>query len=164
MPGVLFFRRSDHFDHERFLTGDTVSWGNDAKNPDSLGITGSAGHARRPAAAALPRLLDGVPARLRLQDGRERKYAFDEHRAPTRSGTTTCCMTRCRAVRGAQAPLREAPLPRGQCSPGSALEVFEKMAFEDAVKAAASECGKPIRTDGWYEPIPSEPPPQEAAR
>jgi hypothetical protein len=51
------------------------------------------------------------------------------------------------------------------CSPGSALEVFEKMAFEDAVKAAASECGKPIRTDGWYEPSPkASAPRQEAAR
>ena len=45
------------------------------------------------------------------------------------------------------------------------LEVFEKMAFEDAVKAAASECGKPIRTDGWYEPNPkASAPQQEAAR
>jgi hypothetical protein len=49
------------------------------------------------------------------------------------------------------------------CSPGSVLEVFEKMAFEDAVKAAASECGKPIRTDGWYEPRPT-PTPQEVGR
>jgi hypothetical protein len=37
------------------------------------------------------------------------------------------------------------------------------MAFEDAVKAAASECGKPIRTDGWYEPRPT-PTPQEVGR
>ncbi len=40
MPSVMFFRRADHFDHERFLTGDSVPWGNDAKKPDSLGITG----------------------------------------------------------------------------------------------------------------------------
>jgi len=40
MPSVLFFRRADHFDHERFLTGDSIPWGNDGKTADSLGIVG----------------------------------------------------------------------------------------------------------------------------
>ena len=47
------------------------------------------------------------------------------------------------------------------CSPGSELQVFERMEFADAVAAASAECGKPVNTQGWYEPNPK---PQEAAR
>jgi hypothetical protein len=47
------------------------------------------------------------------------------------------------------------------CSPGSELQVFERMEFADAVAAASAECGKPVNTQGWYEPNVK---PQEAAR
>jgi len=51
------------------------------------------------------------------------------------------------------------------CSPGSELQVFERMEFADAVAAASAECGKPVNTQGWYEPNPKPAPtPQEAAR
>ena len=84
MPGVMFFRRSDHFDHERFLTGDTISWGNDAKNPDSLGITGSARSCSSPCGCSLPRLLTVYLLGCDFKMDADRKYAFDEHRAPER--------------------------------------------------------------------------------
>ena len=167
MPGVLFFRRSDHFDHERFLTGDTVSWGNDAKNPDSLGITG-----KRSVMLVALRLLHYLGFSTVYLLGcdfkmdPERKYAFDEHRAANAIRHNNVLYDSLSRRFEALKPHFEKHRFRVvNCSPGSALEVFEKMAFEDAVKAAASECGKPIRTDGWYEPNPkASAPQQEAAR
>ena len=96
----------------------------------------------------------------------ERKYAFDEHRAANAIRHNNVLYDSLSRRFEALKPHFEKHRFRVvNCSPGSALEVFEKMAFEDAVKAAASECGKPIRTDGWYEPNPkASAPPQEAAR
>ncbi|MCC6285060.1 MAG: hypothetical protein IT439_07115 [Phycisphaerales bacterium] len=51
------------------------------------------------------------------------------------------------------------------CSPGSELQAFDRMDFDAAVKAASAECGKPVSTQGWYEPNPKPTvAAQEAAR
>jgi len=154
MPSVLFYRRSNHFDHERFLTGDSVPWGNDGNQADTLGIKG-----KRSVMLAAMRLLYHLGFRtvyllgcdFKMAD--DRRYAFDEARAPNvirYNNTLYESLTK----------RFEALLPHFEqhkfrvvnCSPGSALSVFERMTYEDAIKQAASECSKPITTTGWYTP------------
>jgi hypothetical protein len=85
MPSVLFFRRSDHFDHERFLTGDTSRGATTPSTP-----TRWASPASGASCSSALRLLHylgfshGVPARVRLQDGRRPQVRLREHRARQR--------------------------------------------------------------------------------
>lgn len=168
MPSVLFFRRADHFDHERFLTGDSIPWGNDGKTPDSLGIVG-----KRSVMLVALRLLHylgfGTVYLLGcdFKMAPDRKYAFEEHRAPN-------AIRHNNVLYDSLARRFEALRPHFEkhrfrvinCSPGSELRAFERMDYEKAVAAASAECGKRVRTEGWYEPNPepAKPPAQEAAR
>jgi len=156
MPGVLFFRRSDHFDHQRFLTGDTVPWDNGGKHVDSLGIVG-----KRSVMLVALRLLHHLGFSTVYLLGcdfkmaEDRKYAFAEHRAGA-------AIRHNNVLYDALARRFEALKPHFEkhrfrvvnCSPGSELAVFERMAFADAVAAASAECGKLVNTAGWYEPNP----------
>lgn len=163
MPSVLFFRRADHFDHERFLTGDSIPWGNGSRSADSLGIVG-----KRSVMLVALRLLHhlgfgtvyllGCDFRM----DHDRKYAFAERRAANAIRHNNVLYDALARRFDALRPHFEKHRFRVvNCSPGSALEVFERMPFEDAVKAASAECGGPIRTEGWYEPNPTS---QEPAR
>lgn len=154
MPGVLFYRRGNHFDHERFLTGDTVPWGNDGKQADSLGIKGM-----RSVMLAALRLLHHLGFRTVYLLGcdfamaDDRKYAFDETREAS-------AIRHNNALYDALSRRFEALLPHFEqhrfrvvnCSPGSALSVFERMSYEDAIAAASAECSKPVNSQGWYTP------------
>ena len=155
MPSVLFFRRSNHFDHERFLTGDTVPWGNDPKSTDSLGIKG-----KRSVMLVALRLLHhlgfgtvyllGCDFRMAA----DHKYAFDETRE-------AAAIRHNNVLYDSLSRRFEALLPHFEkhrfrvvnCSPGSGLGVFERMTYEDAIAAASTECSKPINTQGWYTPV-----------
>lgn len=168
MPGVLFFRRADHFDHERFLTGDSIAWGNDGRTADSLGIVG-----KRSVMLVALRLLHylgfgtvyllGCDFRM----APDRRYAFDEHRSRD-------AIRHNNALYDALARRFEALRPHFDqhkfrvvnCSPGSQLRAFETMTYEDAVAAASAECAKRISSQGWYEPnpAPEKTPSKEAAR
>ena len=165
MPAVLFFRRADHFDHERFLTGDSIPWGNDSKHPDSLGITG-----KRSVMLVAFRLLHHLGFGTVYLLGcdfkmdRDRKYAFAEHRA-------TNAIRHNNVLYDSLSRRFEALRPHFErhkfrvvnCSPGSALDVFDRMDFAGAVAKAGAECGKPVNTQGWYEPNPVEPAKAEPA-
>ena len=154
MPSVLFYRRGNHFDHQRFLTGDTVPWGNEGKHADSLGIKG-----KRSVMLAALRLLHHLGFRTVYLLGcdfkmaKDRKYAFDETRE-------AAAIRHNNALYDALSRRFEALLPHFEkhkfrvvnCSPGSALSVFERMGYEDAIAAASAECAKPVRTQGWYTP------------
>jgi len=154
MPSVLFYRRSNHFDHERFLTGDTVPWGNDAKQADSLGIKGM-----RSVMLAALRLLHHLGFRTVYLLGcdfamtDDKKYAFEETREAS-------AIRHNNALYDALSRRFEALLPHFEqhrfrvvnASPGSALGVFERMSYEDAVAAASGECAKPVNSQGWYTP------------
>jgi hypothetical protein len=167
MPGVLFFRRADHFDHERFLTGDSIAWGNDAKHPDSLGITG-----KRSVMLVALRLLHylGFSTVYLLgcdfKMAEDRKYAFAEHRAANAIRHNNVLYDSLARRFDALRPHFEKHRFRVvNCSPDSDLAVFDRMQFADAVKAASAECGKAVNTQGWYEPNPTaQSKPQEAAR
>jgi len=155
MPSVLFFRRSNHFDHERFLTGDTVPWGNDPKSTDSLGIKG-----KRSVMLVALRLLHHLGFRTVYLLGCDfrmaanHKYAFDETRE-------AAAIKHNNVLYDSLSRRFEALLPHFEkhrfrvvnCSPGSGLGVFERMTYEDAIAAASAECSKPINTQGWYTPV-----------
>ena len=155
MPSVLFFRRSNHFDHERFLTGDTVPWGNDPKSTDSLGIKG-----KRSVMLVALRLLHHLGFRTVYLLGcdfrmaADHKYAFDETRE-------AAAIKHNNVLYDSLSRRFEALLPHFEknrfrvvnCSPGSALSVFERMSYEDAIATASAECSKPINTQGWYTPV-----------
>ena len=155
MPSVLFFRRSNHFDHERFLTGDTVPWGNDPKSTDSLGIKG-----KRSVMLVALRLLHHLGFRTVYLLGcdfrmaADHKYAFDETRE-------AAAIRHNNVLYDSLSRRFEALLPHFEkhrfrvvnCSPGSGLGVFERMSYEEAIAAASAECSKPINTQGWYTPV-----------
>ena len=155
MPSVLFFRRSNHFDHERFLTGDTVPWGNDPKSTDSLGIKG-----KRSVMLVALRLLHHLGFRTVYLLGCDfrmavdHKYAFDETRE-------AAAIRHNNVLYDSLSRRFQALLPHFEkhrfrvvnCSPGSGLGVFDRMSYEEAIAAASAECSKPINTQGWYTPI-----------
>ncbi len=174
MPSVLFFRRADHFDHERFLTGDSVPWGNDAKHPDSLGIIG-----KRSVMLVALRLLHylGFSTVYLLgcdfKMAEDRKYAFAEHRAANAiRHNNVLYSSLARRFEALRPHFEKHRFRVVNCSPGSELAAFERMEFEAALSAATAECEKPVRTQGWYEPNPVLPgslpspegQPQEAVR
>ena len=163
MPSVLFFRRSNHFDHERFLTCDTVPWGNDPKSTDSLGIKG-----KRSVMLVALRLLHHLGFRTVYLLGcdfrmaADRKYAFDETReAAAIRHNNTLYDSLSRRFEALQPHFEKHRFRVVNCSPGSELGVFERMAYRDAIAAASAECAKPVSTQGWYTPIE---PPKEAAQ
>jgi len=154
MPSVLFYRRSNHFDHERFLTSDSVPWGNDGNQADTLGIKG-----KRSVMLAALRLLHHLGFRtvyllgcdFKMAD--DRRYAFDEARAPNVIRyNNTLYESLSRRFEALLPHFEQHNFRVVNCSPGSALSVFERMTYEDAIKQAASECSKPINTTGWYTP------------
>ena len=167
MPGVLFFRRADHFDHDRFLTGDSIPWGNDAKHPDSLGIVG-----KRSVMLVALRLLHhlgfGTVYLLGcdFKMAEDRKYAFAEHRAANAIRHNNVLYdSLARRFEALRPHFDKHRFRVVNCSPGTALAAFEGMDFDAAVKAASAECGKPVSSQGWYEPNPKTvPAPQEAAQ
>jgi len=155
MPSVLFFRRSNHFDHERFLTGDTVPWGNDPKSTDSLGIKG-----KRSVMLVALRLLHHLGFRTVYLLGcdfrmaADHKYAFDETREAAAIKHNNVLYDSLSRRFAALLPHFEKHRFRVvNCSPGSGLGVFERMPYEEAIAAASAECSKPINTQGWYTPV-----------
>ncbi len=140
----------------------------DGKTPDSLGIVG-----KRSVMLVALRLLHylgfGTVYLLGcdFKMAPDRKYAFEEHRAPN-------AIRHNNVLYDSLARRFEALRPHFEkhrfrvinCSPGSELRAFERMDYEKAVAAASAECGKRVRTEGWYEPNPepAKPPAQEAAR
>ena len=80
----------------------------------------------------------------------DHKYAFDETRE-------AAAIRHNNVLYDSLSRRFEALLPHFQkhrfrvvnCSPGSGLDVFERMTYEDAIAAASAECSKPINTQGW---------------
>jgi len=154
MPGVLFYRRSDHFDHGRFLKSDTINWGQDGEHTDSLGIKG-----KRSVMLAALHLLHYLGFRTVYLLGcdfkmaGDRKYAFDENRSAQAIRHNNILYESLHKRFEALKPhFDQQGFKVINCSPGSELSVFERMEFADAVEAAGAECGKALNTAGWYQP------------
>lgn len=154
MPAVFFYPRVDRFDHARFLDEPGAPWGQQAGQADSLGLTG-----KRSVMLVAIRILYYLGFRTIYLLGcdfkmtADHRYAFDEQRSPqavvNNQRVYDVLQERLAAVR----PHFEA---RGlnviNCSPGSGLRAFDRMAFEEAVAEASSDCAGPIATHGWYVP------------
>jgi hypothetical protein len=163
MPSVLFYRRSDHFDHSRFLKSDTINWGQDGEHTDSLGIKGK----RSVMLAALHllhylgfRTVYLLGADFRMDS--ERRYAFDEHRSKDAIRHNNILYESLQKRFEALRPHFEQQRFRVlNCAPDPAtcaLKAFEFVPFDQAVTDAAAECSKPISTAGWYQPAnPNDP-------
>ena len=154
MPGVLMYRRTDHFDHRTFLRADTISWGCHTAATDSLGIKGK----RSVMLAALGLLhylgfrsvyLVGADFRMAT----DRKYAFEENRsAQSIRHNNVLYDSLDRRFRALLPEFAKARFEVLNCCPDSGLTAFPKIDFAEAVERASAECSKPVPTDGWYEP------------
>ena len=153
MPGVLFYRRSDHFDHSRFLKSDTINWGQDGEHTDSLGIKG-----KRSVMLAALHLLHYLGFRTVYLLGcdfkmaNDRKYAFSEDRTKEAIRHNNILYESLQKRFEALKPhFDQHGFKVINCSPGSELGVFERMEFAEAIAAAGAECGKEVDTAGWYQ-------------
>ncbi|MFN7020031.1 MAG: hypothetical protein ACK4WH_01720 [Phycisphaerales bacterium] len=153
MPSVLFYRRSDHFDHSRFLKSDTINWGQDGEHTDSLGIKG-----KRSVMLAALHLLHYLGFRTVYLLGcdfkmaGDRKYAFREERTKEAIRHNNILYESLHKRFEALKPhFDQHGFKVINCSPGSELSVFERMEFADAIAAAGAECGKEVDTAGWYQ-------------
>ncbi|MBX3372599.1 MAG: hypothetical protein KF817_02085 [Phycisphaeraceae bacterium] len=156
IPSVLLYRRSEHFDHRRFLDEDVVCWGNHTATKDSLGIPVSSWVKRSVMLAALRLLqylgfrtvyLVGADFRMTPDQG----YAFDEARSAEAVRHNNVLYDslnrRFEALRDHFMEHRFAVL---NCTPESGLTAFPHIPFEQAIEKASAECGKTINTKGWY--------------
>lgn len=155
MPSTLFYRRTNGFDHTRFLRGESVMWGCGNKQADTLGLTG-----KRSVMLVALRLLHHLGFRTVYLLGcdfamsEDRRYAFDETRTDQAIRNNNSLYDGLRRRFEALRPHFDAEGFRVvNCSPGSALDTFDRMDFADAVEQSASECSKPVGTRGWYEAI-----------
>lgn len=152
MPSVLLYRRSEHFDHQRFLEEDVVCWGNHTTTKDSLGIKG-----KRSVMLVALRLLHYLGFRVVYLVGAdfkmtpEKGYAFDEERSAEAVRHNNVLYgalnQRFEALRDHFKQHRFTVL---NCTPGSGLTAFEHVGFEQAVERASAECGTLRDTKGWY--------------
>jgi hypothetical protein len=152
MPSVLLYRRSEHFDHRRFLDEDAVCWGNNSATKDSLGIKG-----KRSVMMVALRLLHYlgfrvvylVGADFRMSD--DQRYAFNENRtAAAIRHNNVLYEALNRRFEAMRDYFRRSRFTVWNCTPGSGLTAFEHMPYEQAVEKASAECGKPVDTKGWY--------------
>ena len=91
----------------------------------------------------------------------DRKYVFDETReAAAIKHNNTLYDSLSRRFEALKPHFEKHRFRVVNCSPGSELGVFERMAYQDAIAAATAECAKPVNTQGWYTPIDA---PKEAA-
>lgn len=153
MPSVLAFRRADAFDHRTFLVDDSVHWGCLEGDQDAVSIQG-----KRSVMLVALRLLHYLGFRRVFLLGcdftmsAERKYAFDEGRTDQAIRHNNELY---RALGKRFAMLRPHFAQQGyevfNCSPGSELEAFARMDYDEAVRLAGSECTKPVSSAGWYQ-------------
>lgn len=152
MPSVLLYRRSEHFDHRRFLEEDVVCWGNHTSTKDSLGIKG-----KRSVMLAALRLLHYLGFRTVYLVGADFKmtpeqgYAFDEHRsAEAVRHNNVLYESLNRRFEALRDHFKVHKFTVMNCTEGSGLTAFPHIPFADAVERASAECGKPVNTKGWY--------------
>ncbi|RMH50629.1 MAG: hypothetical protein D6685_17945 [Bacteroidetes bacterium] len=152
MPSVLLYRRSEHFDHRRFLDEDTVCWGNNSATKDSLGIKG-----KRSVMMVALRLLHYLGFRVVYLIGADfkmaddRRYAFDEARSSAAIRHNNLLYEALnRRFEAMRDYFKRSRFTVWNCTPGSGLTAFAHMPYERAVEKAGAECGKPVDTKGWY--------------
>ncbi|MCI0364952.1 MAG: hypothetical protein L0219_13825 [Phycisphaerales bacterium] len=152
MPSVLLYRRSEYFDHRRFLEEDVVCWGNHTSTKDSLGIKG-----KRSVMLVALRLLHYLGFRVVYLVGAdfkmtpEKGYAFDEERsAEAVRHNNVLYESLNRRFEALRDHFKQHRFTVLNCTPGSGLTAFEQLPFEQAVERASAECCTHRDTKGWY--------------
>lgn len=152
MPSVLLYRRSEHFDHRRFLDEDVVCWGNHTSTKDSLGIKG-----KRSVMLVALRLLHYLGFRTVYLIGAdfrmtpEQGYAFSEDRsAEAVRHNNVLYESLNRRFEALRDHFKEHRFTVFNCIKDSGLTAFPHMPYERAIEKASAECGKPVNTKGWY--------------
>lgn len=154
MPACWFYRRNTKFNHETYLTENTINWGTEGKMVDSLGIKGS-----RSVMLAAMRLLIylgfshiylvGCDFRMALGEG---NYAFEQDRTPSSvKGNNTTFEALNKRFASVWPEIKKSGVKIWNCYEGSGLKVFPHLPFEDAVLRASKECSKEVSTKGWYD-------------
>lgn len=155
MPSVLLYRRSEHFDHRRFLDEDTVCWGNNTKTTDSLGLKG-----KRSVMMVALRLLHYLGFRTVYLIGAdfrmspEQRYAFEENRsADAIRHNNVLYEALNQRFEALKDHFKRAKFTVLNCTSdprNCGLTAFEHVPYEQAIEKAAAECGKAVDTKGWY--------------
>lgn len=154
MPSVFLYRRSDTFDHKRFVDTVGVSWGCPSSGVDSLGIQGKRS-CMQAAIALLSQLGAGtiylVGADFRMAP--DSRYAFDEARTPEAIRHNNVLYESLDERFRALAPhLADRGVRVFNCTEPSGLSAFDHVQFADAIEDAVAVCDRPTDSRGWYEP------------
>jgi len=149
-PNVCFFRRNDVFNHEQFLTENTINWGNSQ----------DLGGGRTVMLAAL-RLLYYIGIRRIFLLGCDfnmsdtSKYHFEQDRTAHSMKNNNYTYEKMIERFALLKPVFERHgLEVFNCNPASKLQVFDYVSYQDAYNMAT--CGLPLdwqseRTSGLYE-------------
>lgn len=152
MPSVWLYRRSEGFDHERFVGQPAVPWGCPSEVVDSVGINGKRSVFQ--AALGLLTYLGAsnvylVGADFRMQ--KEFRYGFDEERSEGEIRHNNvlyeCLNERLSRLRP---HLEREGIRVWNATPGSSLTAFDTIDYDEAVERASAEASKPVSPTGWY--------------
>lgn len=148
-PNVMYYRRNENFDHENFLFEDTMNWGNHSKWGGGRSVF-------------LPsiRLLFFLGIRRVFLLGVDFKmsekytYHFDQNRS---KGSVKGNNSTYEKLKDRFRLLKPVFEDNGfyiyNCNPDSALEVFPKISFEEAIEMATADMPdiNKERTEGLYD-------------
>lgn len=153
MPGVFGFRRADAFDHRTFLIDDSIQWGCLEGDQDAVSIQG-----KRSVMLVALRLLHYlgfnrvflVGCDFKMSD--ERRYAFEEGRSQNAiRHNNSLYQSLAKRFDAMREHFERHDFQVFNCSPGSELESFPRMDFNDAIEIARAECGTNLSSSGWYQ-------------
>jgi len=149
-PATFFFTRGCRFNHTTFLDEPLINWGQGDKDIDSVGVRG-----KRSVMLIAVHLLHLLGVRTiyllgcDFKMGEGAHYAFEEDRTLSsirgNNALYDALGVRFKALRP---HFEERGLTVLNCSPGSALEAFDHIPFDQAVAAASMPVSGP--TKGWY--------------
>ncbi len=149
-PNVLFYRRNERFDADRFLTEETINWGDHARHGGGRSVM-------LPALRLLHFLgvrtvyLLGVDFRMTADS----TYHFEQDRSQgSIVGNTKTYHLMTQRFRALLPSFEEAGFAVYNCNPESALDVFPFVTLKEAIAAATAELPSRIaaeRTAGLYD-------------
>jgi len=176
-PNTIGFRRNEKFHAERYMTEDTINWGNHA----DICVCGKGQRGRRGDACPSCGRKDAFGSRsvmlaalrvlflLGFRDvylvgvdfemTEDKRYHFDEARHKGAVNNNNNTYAKLKIWLGQLRPLfEEANYFIYNTNPDSKLDVFDKMTLEEAVARATAHIGDPAheRTNGMYADVPTK--------
>ena len=155
-PNTYLFERNAQFSHHKYLTEQTVNWGQTAKKPCSVGIKSS----RSVMFAAIKILYILGIRRIYLlgcdfsMDG-SKGYAFDQHRGVGGiQGNNRSYNIMQQRFEALKPHFEECGLSVYNCNPESGLKVFPHRDLDEVIHIEMHSREQDYDTKGWYEPEP----------